>query len=62
MQVSGPLDDIRVRPIGVKGILSAPKNLVPDTAKGVSKLIQDGVTLPFRFFDLVKPDPAASKH
>jgi hypothetical protein len=61
MQVSGPLNDIRVRPIGMKGILSAPKNLVPDTAKGASKLIQDGVTLPLRFFDLLKPDPAASK-
>jgi hypothetical protein len=61
MEVSGPLDDIRVRSLGLKGMAGGPKNLVLDAAKGGSKLIQDGVTLPLRVFDLFKPDPAASK-
>lgn len=56
MEVSGPLDNIRVRPIGLKGILSVPANVVPDTAKGASDLLRNGVALPLRVFDLFKLD------
>ncbi len=61
MQVSGPLDDIRVRPLGLKGLLSVPTTLVPDATKGASRLIQDGVALPLRVFDLFKPVSPASQ-
>ena len=61
MQVSGPLDNIRVRPLGLKGILNVPLSLVPDSSKGASRLIQNGVALPVRGLDLFKPDVPASK-
>jgi hypothetical protein len=60
MQVSGPLDNIRVRPVGLGGILTGTASLVPETAKQASKsvgnLVRDGVALPMRAFDLFKSD------
>ena len=64
MEVTGPLDNIRVRPIGLKGLLKLPTTVVPDTAKGASGVLQNGVALPLRVFDLFKaeaPDSPESK-
>ena len=61
MEVSGPLDNIRVRPIGLKAILNVPATLVPDTAKGTSGVIRNGVALPLRVFDLFKSDSLEKK-
>lgn len=54
MEVS--LDNIRVRPIGLKGIWKVPATLVPDTAKGASGVNRNSVALPLRVFYPFKPD------
>ena len=56
MQVSGPVDNIRVRPIGLKGILNVPESLVPGNQKVSSNLIKEGIALPLRVFDLFERD------
>jgi hypothetical protein len=60
MQVSGPLDKIRVRPLGLKGLFNLPASL-PGTAKRATSLMQDGVALPLRVFDLFNRDASGSK-
>ena len=69
MQVSGPLDNIRVRPTGLGGIvtrsLSGTAAIVPGTVKATTKLtgsvVRDGVALPLKALKLFKPEPAPAK-
>lgn len=65
MQVSGPLDNIRVRPLGLGGVLTGlatgTTGILPGTAKHASSLVRDGVALPLRAFDLFKPETPEAK-
>lgn len=63
MQVSGPLDNIRVRPVGfggaLAGTLKGTAEMVPKTLKHSSQLpvtiLRDGVGLPLRALGILKP-------
>jgi len=55
MQVSGPLDDVRVRPAGfsgiVGGIFKGTAEILPNTVKRSTGAVRDGVTLPLRILN-----------
>ncbi len=65
MQVSGPLDNVRVRPIGFEGVVEGTANLVPNTVKQASRvtgdIVRDGVALPVRALDLFRSDKDKEK-
>jgi hypothetical protein len=50
MKVSGPLDQIRVQPVGAV-------KAVEGTVTGAAKALETGVALPFKMFDWLKSDP-----
>ncbi len=52
MQVSGPLDDIRVRPVGpvrvVAGAVGKATDVVIDAGKASTSIVKEGIKLPFK--------------
>jgi hypothetical protein len=49
MEVSGPLDQIRVRPVGAAKVVGG-------TISGAAKLLETGASMPFKAFDWLKSD------
>ena len=64
MEVSGPLDNVRVRPVRVggmaEGAVTGAARIVPRTVKEAGDLLKDGVALPGRMFNLFRPEPPAA--
>ena len=54
MEVSGPLDHVRVQPVGPLRTLGGG---VSHAAKTTGDVLRTGVTMPFKVFDLFKDDP-----
>ena len=61
MEVTGPLDDIRVRPVGgnvavgaVKGTVGVATDTVKEAGKAAGTVVKEGVKLPFRALGLFK--------
>jgi hypothetical protein len=65
MKVSGPLNQIRVRPLGFEGVVKGVANILPDTVKKssmiTSDIVRNGIALPLRALEVFTPDaPAGS--
>lgn len=62
MEVSGPLNNMRVRPVGLGGVLTrSVAGTVRDSGKLTGNLVRDGIAVPFKALERFKSEVPAGK-